>query len=218
MSDVPEVSIKDLRREYASRALDESSADPDPIRQFRVWLAEGVRANLMDVTAMTLATVTPEGDPAARTVLLKEVDDRGFVFFTHYASPKGRDLAAHPRAGLLFYWPDLERQVRVTGAVERVDSAASDAYFASRPRDSQIAAWAAEQSSALPHRRALEDAVAALQRKYEGSAVPRPPDWGGYRVLPERIEFWQGRPARLHDRLLYTRDTDGSWSRVRLAP
>lgn len=211
------LSIKDLRREYASRALDESGVDPDPIRQFRLWLAEGIRANLIDVTAMALATVTASGDPAVRTILLKDVDERGFIFFTHYNSPKGVELDHHPRASLLFYWPDLERQVRVTGEVERLDDAPSDSYFRSRPRDSQIAAWAAPQSSQLSGRAALERSFAAIKAKYEGGDVPKPPNWGGYRVVPERIEFWQGRPSRLHDRLLYTRDQNG-WTRVRLAP
>jgi pyridoxamine 5'-phosphate oxidase len=217
MSDNP-FSIKDLRREYASRALDELTADADPITQFRVWFGEALSAELLDANAMTLATVTADGMPAARTVLIKDIDDSGIVFFTHYNSPKGHDLAARPHASLLFYWAELERQVRVTGPVERVPTEESEAYFASRPRDSQLAAWTAVQSEELPDRATLEARFDALQATYEGRPVPRPPDWGGYRVVAERMEFWQGRASRLHDRLLYTRNTEGTWRRVRLAP
>jgi pyridoxamine 5'-phosphate oxidase len=210
--------MKDLRREYASRALDDHVVDPDPLAQFRIWLAEALSAGIVDATAMSLATASPAGEPSVRTVLLKEVDARGFVFFTHYDSPKGRDLDANPRASLLFFWAPLERQVRITGAVSRVSHDDSAAYFASRPIDSQWAAWAAHQSTALPDRAALEDRYAAAVRRYEGQAVPCPPYWGGYHVAAEQVEFWQGRPRRLHDRILYTRQHDGSWSLTRLAP
>jgi pyridoxamine 5'-phosphate oxidase len=212
------MDIRALRREYASRALDEGSALADPIQQFRTWFDEAVRSEIFDANAMAVATVSAAGVPAVRTVLLKDIDPRGLVFFTHYNSPKGRDLEAYPHASLLFYWPPLERQVRVTGAVERVPPEESDAYFQSRPRESQIAAWAAQQSSELPDRAALERRYEELTAKYEGQAVPRPPDWGGYRVVPDRIEFWQGRQRRLHDRLLYVKNSDGHWKRVRLAP
>jgi pyridoxamine 5'-phosphate oxidase len=217
MSDKP-LSIQHLRRDYASRALDEATIDPDPLRQFRLWFDEAVQADALDANAVAIATVRPDGVPAVRTVLLKDIDARGLVFFTHYNSPKGEDLAHTPYASLLHYWPELERQVRATGPVERVLDAESDAYFASRPRDSQIAAWAARQSSELPDRATLERRYAEIKAKFEGDSVPRPPEWGGYRVIPNRFEFWQGRPGRLHDRLLYTRSEDGSWKRVRLAP
>ena len=211
------MDIKTLRREYASRSLDESTIQDDPLQQFRTWFDEAVRSEILDVNAMALATVSEAGVPSMRTVLLKDIDERGLVFFTHYTSPKGQDLAGNANAGLLFYWAPLERQVRVTGKVERVAAAESDAYFASRPRDSQIAAWAAKQSSELPDRATLETRYAELTKKYEGQDVPRPPDWGGYRVIPHRIEFWQGRPKRLHDRVVYVKNDKG-WTRARLAP
>jgi pyridoxamine 5'-phosphate oxidase len=212
------MSIADLRREYAGRALDESSADADPIAQFAAWFEDASRADLLDVNAMTLATVTPDGDPAARIVLLKDFNADGFVFFTNYRSAKGRDLERRPRACLLSFWAVLERQVRITGAVTRVPEDASTDYFHSRPYESQIGAWASLQSTPLEHRAVLEDRFKALQHQYEGQTIPRPDYWGGYRVAPERIEFWQGRPSRLHDRLLYTKQPDGLWTRTRLSP
>ena len=166
---------------------------------------------------MTLATISPAGDPAARIVLLKGFDEHGFVFFTNYESAKGRDLAAIPRGCLLFFWVELERQVRITGSVTKVSTAESDEYFHSRPVESQIGAWASAQSTAVADRAALETRYAELSAQHTGQVVPLPPFWGGYRVKPEQIEFWQGRPSRLHDRLLYTRDS-GDWSRSRLAP
>jgi pyridoxamine 5'-phosphate oxidase len=217
MTDKP-FSLADLRRDYASRSLDELTADADAIRKLRAWFEDALRAELLDANAMALATVTPAGLPAVRIVLVKQINERGLVFFTHYVSPKGDDLAAHPHASLLFYWAELERQVRATGPVERVGPELSDTYFATRPRESQIAAWSARQSSVLPDRAALHDRYADLARKYENGPVPRPPEWGGYLVVAQQIEFWQGRPGRLHDRLLYTRREDGSWKRVRLAP
>jgi pyridoxamine 5'-phosphate oxidase len=210
--------IRDLRREYSSRSLDEANLAIDPIEQFRTWLADAVNAQVVDFNAMSLATASAAGEPSVRTVLLKEIDERGFVFFTHYDSPKGRDLAANPRASLLFYWPELERQVRICGAVTRVARDVSEAYFASRPIDSQWAAWAARQSVELPDRRALEERYEEIKRRYENQPVPCPPDWGGYHVAAEQMEFWQGRPGRLHDRVRYTRGPDGTWTRVRLAP
>ena len=211
-------SIADLRREYKSRALVESEASDDPFRQFAQWFDEAVQASLVEVNAMTLATSSPAGEPAARIVLLKGFDDRGFVFFTNYESAKGRDLESNPRASLLFFWSELERQVRITGAVSRVSTEESTAYFHSRPFDSQVGAWASPQSRVLPNRESLEARQAELLDAHDGKVVPLPPYWGGYRVVPERIEFWQGRQSRLHDRLLYTKRDDGTWSRARLAP
>jgi len=210
--------MKDLRREYASRTLDESAIDSDPIAQFRVWFAEAVTADLLDANAMSLATASRAGEPSVRTVLLKEVDEGGFVFFTHYDSQKGHDLSENPRASLLFFWAALERQVRITGAVSTVTRDVSEAYFASRPIDSQIAAWAATQSTVLGSREELESSYTAIKQRFAGQPVPCPPRWGGFRVTPERIEFWQGRPSRLHDRIVYTRESGGAWTRVRLAP
>ena len=210
--------MKDLRREYASRSLDDGATDADPIAQFRIWFAEAEAAQVADANAMTLATASTSGEPSARIVLLKGMDERGFVFFTHYTSPKGGDLAQNPRASLLFYWPELERQVRISGTVSRVSREISETYFASRPVESQWAAWAAPQSSRLDTRESLERRYRQLKERFANQPVPCPPEWGGYHVTAERIEFWQGRPGRLHDRILYTRATDGTWQHQRLAP
>jgi pyridoxamine 5'-phosphate oxidase len=190
----------------------------DPLEQFQAWFQDAVNAQAVDVNAMSLATASASGEPSVRTVLLKDIDERGFVFFTHYSSPKGRDLAENPRASLLFYWPELERQVRITGAVTRVPREVSQAYFASRPLDSQWAACAAAQSDELADRGTLEQRYDEIKRQYENRPVPCPPDWGGYHVAAEQVEFWQGRPSRLHDRIRYTRQPDGAWTRARLAP
>jgi pyridoxamine 5'-phosphate oxidase len=211
-------TLADLRREYASRALVEEHAGSDPIQQFSLWFGEALKAELLDVNAMTLATVTPAGEPAARTVLLKGFDEAGFVFFTNYDSAKGRELDAHPRACLLVFWRELERQVRITGSVTKTTMAESETYFQSRPFESRIGAWASAQSQTLGGRAELEARYAELAAQYASGTVPLPPFWGGYRVRPDTIEFWQGRKSRLHDRLLYARQSDGSWSRSRLAP
>lgn len=211
-------TLADLRREYASRALIESDADVDPIRQFTVWFDEAMRSQLIDVTAMTLATASADGEPSARTVLLKGFDDAGFVFFTNYESAKAREIAARPRACLLIFWAELERQVRINGSVAQTSREESETYFQSRPFESRIGAWASPQSRPVANREELESRYADLLAKYAGAAVPRPPQWGGYRVTPDRVEFWQGRKSRLHDRLLYSRQADGSWTRSRLAP
>ncbi len=210
-------TLADLRREYASRALTEAGAHDDPIQQFSLWFSEALKSELLDVNAMTLATASSGGRPAARIVLLKGFDETGFVFFTNYDSAKARDLDNNPRAALLVFWAELERQVRVSGRVRKTSAEESEQYFQSRPFESQIGAWASAQSQPIDDRAALESRYAALAAKYAGGPVPHPPFWGGYRVAPESIEFWQGRTSRLHDRLLYTRQ-DGRWVRSRLAP
>lgn len=210
-------SLADLRREYASRALTDRDAHDDPIQQFSLWFGEALKSELLDTNAMTLATASRDGGPSARIVLLKGFDEAGFVFFTNYESAKARDLDDNPRACLLLFWAALERQVRVTGRVSKTSAQESEQYFQSRPFESQIGAWASAQSRALHDRDALEARYAELAAQYAGGPVPLPPFWGGYRVAPETIEFWQGRKSRLHDRLLYTKQ-GGTWSRSRLAP
>jgi pyridoxamine 5'-phosphate oxidase len=191
--------------------------DPDPIVQFRRWLADAEAAGVAEPGAMVLATATPGGSPSARYVLLRGLDERGFAFFTNYQSAKAGDLEANPRAALVFGWDPLHRQVRVTGLVERVAASESDAYFASRARGSQIGAWASPQSGVLADRAQLEGLVAEANARFPGEEIPRPAHWGGYRVRPEVVELWQGRQDRLHDRLRYRRDGDG-WAIDRLAP
>jgi len=206
-----------LGEQYAGTPLDPADCDPDPIVEFRRWFQHAVDAKLPTVNAMTLATVDDRGRPAARIVLLKEVDDRGFVFFTNYESRKGRDLAAHPVAALCLFWEPLHRQVRVEGAIEKVDAAASDEYFAQRPRGSQIGSIASPQSRPIAERAELERRVAEVERALGTGEPARPPHWGGYRLVPDMVELWQGQPSRLHDRVRYLRDRDG-WVRDRLAP
>lgn len=212
------MSLADLRRDYALESLTESDVDPDPIRQFERWFEQARRAELLEPNAMSLATSTLDGQPSVRVVLLKGFDARGFVFFTDYRSRKGMELEANPRASLCFWWDALQRQVRVTGAVSRVPTAESAEYFRTRPHGSRIGAWASHQSSRIASREALEREVARHFANYpEGTDVPLPHHWGGYRVAPGAMEFWQGRQDRLHDRIAYVRG-GGGWKIERLSP
>jgi pyridoxamine 5'-phosphate oxidase len=213
------LSLADLRVTYTRESLTEANADPDPIVQFNRWFGQALEAQLREPNAMTLATVSQDGRPSARIVLLKEVEGRDFVFYTNYESRKSREMAANPHAALIFYWAELERQVRVEGGVERVPRAKSAAYFDTRPRGSQLGAWASSQSQVVGNRAELERKLAALEANYEGcEKVPAPEFWGGFRVKPVRIEFWQGRSNRLHDRLQYSLRKDRGWRLERLSP
>jgi pyridoxamine 5'-phosphate oxidase len=210
------MSLADIRREYLGQPLSEHESDANPFRQFGVWF-EQVRGLEVDPTTMALATATRTGRPSVRNVLLKEFDQRGFVFYTNYGSRKAQELDENARASLLFTWRSLERQVRIDGAVEKVADAESDAYFATRPLESRWGTYASPQSDVIDSRETLDARFAEARARY-GDDVPRPSWWGGYRVVPDEFEFWQGRPSRLHDRLRYLRDPNGAWRRDRLAP
>jgi pyridoxamine 5'-phosphate oxidase len=209
-------SIADLRKDYTQAGLEQG--DPSPFKQFELWFNQALAADLLEPNAMTLATVTAEGRPDARIVLLKGFDARGFVFYTNYRSQKGQELAANPHAALVFLWGDLERQVRVVGRVEKATDLEADTYFQSRPLGSRLGAWASTQSEVIPSREVLEARMVALEAEYHGREIPRPDHWGGFRVVPTEMEFWQGRPSRLHDRLRYRLQDNGAWVIDRLAP
>ena len=210
--------MTDKRNQITIDEIDEKTVDRDPLKLFQRWLDEAIAAGIHLPEAMTLATATPDGTPSARLILLKQADETGFVFYTNYNSPKACELDVNPQAALVFYWPQLERQLRVEGKVERTSADESDAYFKTRPRESQIGALASPQSEVIASRDALQQRADELEKVYEGREVERPAHWGGYRLAPERIEFWKGRPGRLHDRILYERQADGSWTIKRLAP
>lgn len=212
------ISFTELRKEYQRQALHESEVEADPIVQFQKWFEQAVAAHAAYPEAMTLATATAEGRPSARIVLLKGVDERGFSFFTNYESRKGRELTQNPHASLVFWWSELERQVRTAGRVEKVSAQESDEYFRTRPRGSQIGAWASAQSETIANREILEENVRAFEEKFGAGEIPRPQHWGGFRVVPHEMEFWQGRLNRLHDRIRYRLQTNGKWVIERLSP
>lgn len=211
-------SIADIRRDYSHKSLSEKDADPNAIKQFQNWWAEAVNSKIDEVNAMTLATASIDGLPSARIVLLKEFSEKGFLFFTNYESYKAQQLAENPKACLVFFWKELERQVRITGLIEKVSGLQSDEYFHSRPESSRIGAWASPQSRVIESREWLDVKFNELVNKMEGTEIARPSYWGGYIVKPVVIEFWQGRPSRLHDRLQYTLEENGEWKIERLAP
>jgi pyridoxamine 5'-phosphate oxidase len=211
------MKIADLRIDYTLKSLDETEVVLSPIEQFKIWMDEAIKAKVIEVNAMNLSTVRKDGMPNSRIVLLKGVDS-GFVFFTNYKSQKGEEMAEKPYAALTFFWPELERQVRVIGNVSKISSQESDEYFFSRPFSSQIGAWASPQSKPIPDRSFLEKNEARLREELTKESIKRPETWGGYRLIPMEVEFWQGRPSRLHDRILYAKKEDESWEIVRLAP
>lgn len=211
-------SLADFRREYERTGLSEADAGHDPISLFEIWLEQAIAAGLPEPNAMTLATATVQGKPSARIVLLKGISKSGFTFFTNYESRKAGELAANPHAALCFLWKELERQVRIEGDVEKVSTTESNEYFRTRPANSRLGAWASVQSRPIESRELLERQMAEFRQRFPGEDIPRPENWGGYRLVPDAIEFWQGRPSRLHDRLCYTRHADNAWNRQRLSP
>jgi pyridoxamine 5'-phosphate oxidase len=217
MSDTNDV-LGNLRKDYASQVLLEDNIDANPIMQFDIWMNDAISVEIDHLNAMTLSTVSKDGFPSSRVVLLKSFDKDGFKFYTNYQSRKGVELIENPNAALNFFWKELERQIIIIGTVERTDEKDSDEYFAVRPRESQIGAWASQQSSIIESRNTLDDKVLKLQKQFEGKAIPRPPYWGGFILKPFYIEFWQGRPNRLHDRLAYTKKNSETWKIERLSP
>ena len=211
------MSIADIRREYARARLDEAHVSPDPVAEFDRWFSQAQEAKVLEPNAMALATATRDGTPSVRMVLLKGFDERGFVFFTDYRSRKGAELEGNPRAALAFYWGELERQVRITGTVELTSAQESEEYFRTRPRGSRLGAWVSHQSRVIPSRDLLESRLREVEERFPTDDVPLPPHWGGYRLRPEEVEFWQGREDRLHDRIRYLRDGSG-WKVERLSP
>lgn len=218
MDETPLSELTGLRHEYDDRGLRRADLHSDPFKQFGAWFAAALAADIRDVNAMSLATATPDGKPSVRIVLLKGFDERGFTFFTNYDSEKGRHLEANPHAALCFFWVKLERQVRISGSVERTSREDSAAYFHSRPPGSRLGAWVSKQSEVIDSRQILDARLEQMAERFEGGEISLPPHWGGYRLKPDQIEFWQGRPNRLHDRFRYSRRADGSWQIDRLAP
>ena len=212
------INIAAIRRDYQMQSLLEKDVDANPFNQFNAWWDDALKSDLDEVNAMTLATASATGVPSARIMLLKSVSEEGFVFYTNYNSNKGRELEENPNACLVFFWKELERQIRITGKVKKVSAAESDEYFLSRPEGSRIGAWASPQSSVIESREIIETNITNYARQFAKGEIARPPHWGGYIVIPSVIEFWQGRPNRLHDRIQYSKMTDGSWKIERLAP
>lgn len=212
------MNIADIRKDYKMQSLSEADVAATPKEQFDRWWSDAMKSDILEVNAMTLATVNKEGEPSARIVLLKGYDERGFVFFTNYNSAKGSELAHNSNACLVFFWKELERQVRITGVAEKISNEESIAYFNSRPDGSKIGAWASPQSLAVAGKAWLKETFDYYVERFKHGEIPKPPHWGGYRVKPVKIEFWQGRPSRMHDRILYTKQPDSNWKIERLAP
>ena len=210
--------IASIRKEYKLKSLDEAAAAGNAIKQFDRWWQDAINSEIDEVNAFTLATAAADGKPSARIVLLKGYDEKGFVFFTNYQSHKGQELATNPQGCMVFFWKELERQIRIEGSIEKISTEESDEYYFSRPLSSQVGAWASPQSSVIKNREVIEDNVKKYEAQFAGSSISRPPHWGGYRLQPQAIEFWQGRPSRLHDRLLFTLLKKNEWKIERLAP
>ncbi|MHB1921142.1 MAG: pyridoxamine 5'-phosphate oxidase [Chitinophagaceae bacterium] len=215
---LPKIPVAEIRREYLGAPLEETQVSADPMTQFEKWFQEVLNSQIEDANAMTLATVGMDGKPSARILLLKGISESGFSFFTNYSSRKGEELAHHPFGALVFYWKELNRQVRVEGEIEQIPPAESDQYFQSRPRESQISSWASPQSKVLDNRKTLIESLEKVKQRFASGSLPRPSFWGGYLLNPSRVEFWQGRPHRLHDRIEYKKSEEGVWQVYRLAP